>query len=255
MNRITTIIILPLLFLGICLSQINTESMRIGESIDGIKNEITINFSLEKADEEVVEFETKYRMDYTINKNLVSFLIVNYKNGYQKNNGEKNQIVNKGFTHLRITQNFIPQIYGELFFQIGFNDFLSIKQRKLAGTGVRIKGKEHIKSLKSFFGFGLMNEIEKYDEDFSILNLVRSTNYLTLDFQILKNIKFTNTSYYQVDISNKSDYRILYNSGLNIKLIKNLNFAMSINFRYDNEPQNNANKQYIQITNGITYHF
>ena len=250
MNRITKIVVLPFLFLGVCVSQINTESMRTGESIDGIKNEITINFSLEKADVEVVEFETKYRMDYTINKNLVSFLIVNYKNGYQKNNGEKNQIVKKGFTHLRITQNFIPQIYGELFFQIGFNDFLSIKERKLAGFGVRIK--EHIKSLKSFFGFGLMNEIEKYD---SILNLVRSTNYLTLDFQILKDIKFTNTTYYQVDISNKSDYRILYNSGFNIKLIKNLNFEMSINFRYDNESQNNANKQYVQITNGITYQF
>ena len=249
-------IIITIIFSGFCFSQINTESMRNEKLIEGIQNKISLNFSLEKADVEIVEFETKYRMDYNINKNLVSFLILNYKNGYQKNNDETNQITNKGFTHLRLTQNIIPQIYGELFFQIGFNDFLSIKNRKLGGGGIRIKGKEQIKSLNSFIGIGLMNEIEKYDDDDnSVFKLIRLTNYLTLDFQILKNILFTNTAYYQVDISNINDFRILYNSGLNIQLIKNLNFSMNINFRYDNEPVNNTNKQYIQITNGITYHF
>ncbi|MBC8197963.1 MAG: DUF481 domain-containing protein [Candidatus Marinimicrobia bacterium] len=230
--------------------------MRNESLIDGIQNKITINFTLEKADIEVVEFETKYRMDYAVNQNLTSFFIVNYKNGYQKSNEKINQIVNKGFTHLRLTQKLIPQIYGELFFQIGFNDFLSIKERKIAGGGIRIKGKEKIKALKSFLGSGLMNEIEKYDDDEnSNFNLIRSTNYLALDFQILENITFTNTVYYQVDISNKNDYRILYNSGFNFKLIKNLHFSMAINNRYDNEPQHNINKQYVQISNGITYHF
>lgn len=244
------------LFLGLGFSQINTESMRNESLIDGIQNKITVNFTLEKADVEVVEFETKYRMDYAINQNLVSFFIVNYKNGYQKNNNITNQIVNKGFTHLRLTQKLIPKIYGELFLQIGFNDFLSIKERKLSGVGIRIKGKEKFKSLKSFLGSGLMNEIEKYDNyENSIFYLIRSTNYLTLDFQILENIIFTNTAYYQVDISNINDYRILYNSGLNIKLIKNLHFSMTINYRYDSEPHKNINKQYVQISNGISYQF
>jgi len=248
--------ILFIIFLGLCFSQINTESMRNESLIDGIQNKITVNFTLEKADVEVVEFETKYRLDYAVNQNLTSFFIVNYKNGYLKSNEKINQIVNKGFTHLRLTQILIPQIYGELFFQIGFNDFLSIKERKITGGGIRIKGKEKIKALKSFLGSGLMNEIEKYDDDEnSNFNLIRSTNYLTLDFQILENITFTNTAYYQVDISNKNDYRILYNSGLNFKLIKNLHFSMVINYRYDNEPQHNINKQYVQISNGITYHF
>ena len=88
-----------------------------------------------------------------------------------------------------------------------------------------------------------------------IRNLIRSTNYLTLDFLILKNILFSNTAYYQVDISNKNDFRILYNSGLNIDLNKNLNFSMGINFRYDNDHHDDKNKQYIQIINGISYKF
>ncbi len=68
-------------------------------------------------------------------------------------------------------------------------------------------------------------------------------------------ILFSFTSYYQPDVRQFSDYRILVQSGFSVKLAKNLSLTTSLEYRFDSEPMTDIEKYDVGITNGITARF
>ena len=72
-------------------SQINTEAMRNSQDEYGFTNAFGFDLGFEKSNEEVVEIAGKYRLDYVSRDGLHSFLVLNYENGYEK----ENDITNK----------------------------------------------------------------------------------------------------------------------------------------------------------------
>ena len=194
-------------------------------------------------------------MDYLGKNGLQSFLVLNYENGYEKEDGIKNSIVNKGFGHLRLTKNISNDLYFELFSQYGFNDFLLMKERTLFGSGLRYKMLNK-KILSGYVGLGIMQEDEAYSLDsIDNMSLLRSTNYFSWKIQFSENNSITNTAYLQLDIKNSSDRRILYEGELSIALNSKLAFTLSLNFRHDSEPHGGLGKTYTQIKNGLEYNF
>tara|TARA_B000000475_G_scaffold39340_1_gene29149 strand:- start:6214 stop:6969 length:756 start_codon:yes stop_codon:yes gene_type:complete len=242
-------------FSSIALCQVNTEVMRGKNNDDGFANTIGIDFGFEKSKEEVLEIAGKYRLDYLGKNGLQSFLVLNYENGYEKEDGIKNSIVNKGFGHLRLTKNISNDLYFELFSQYGFNDFLLMKERTLFGSGLRYKMLNK-KILSGYVGLGIMQEDEAYSLDsIDNMSLLRSTNYFSWKIQFSENNSITNTAYLQLDIKNSSDRRILYEGELSIALNSKLAFTLSLNFRHDSEPHGGLGKTYTQIKNGLEYNF
>ena len=242
-------------FSSIALCQVNTEVMRGKNNDDGFANTIGIDFGFEKSKEEVLEIAGKYRLDYLGKNGLQSFLVLSYENGYEKEDGIKNSIVNKGFGHLRLTKNISNDLYFELFSQYGFNDFLLMKERTLFGSGLRYKMLNK-KILSGYVGLGIMQEDEAYSLDsIDNMSLLRSTNYFSWKIQFSENNSITNTAYLQLDIKNSSDRRILYEGELSIALNSKLAFTLSLNFRHDSEPHGGLGKTYTQIKNGLEYNF
>ncbi len=242
--------------MGILLAQINTEAMRSENVTDKFINKVNVDFGIEKADAEVIELAAAYRLDYFNPTGLHVFLILNYENGYEQEKGlDKNQVVNKGFGHLRMTKMVSSKLFFEVFTQFGFNDFLLMKDRKLAGSGLRYKMVSNDR-MNTFLGIGLMQENEIYD----IVNepekkLLRSTNYLSWNINIAKNTQLYNTVYYQFSFSDINDYRLLYDGSINFSVNENLSFFIELNYRYDNDPHGNMGKSYIQLNNGIEFTF
>ena len=242
--------------MGILLAQINTEAMRSENVTDEFINKVNVDFGIEKADAEVIELAAAYRLDYFNPTGLHVFLILNYENGYEQKKGlEKNQVVNKGFGHLRMTKMISSKLFFEVFTQFGFNDFLLMKDRKLAGSGLRYKMVSNDR-MNTFLGIGLMQENEIYD----IVNepekkLLRSTNYLSWNINIAKNTQLYNTVYYQFSFSDINDYRLLYDGSINFSVNEKLSFVIELNYRYDNDPHGNMGKSYIQLNNGIEFTF
>ena len=242
--------------MGMLLAQINTEAMRSENVTDGFINKVNVDFGIEKADAEVIELAAAYRVDYYNPTGLHIFLILNYENGYEQEKGlEKNQVVNKGFGHLRMTKMISSKLFFEVFTQFGFNDFLLMKDRKLAGGGLRYKMVSNDR-MNTFLGIGLMQENEIYD----IVNepekkLLRSTNYLRWNIIIAENTKLYNTVYYQFSSSDINDYRLLYDGSIDFSVNENLSFFIELNYRYDNDPHGNMGKSYIQLNNGIEFTF
>ena len=248
--------IIILLFMGMLLAQINTEAMRSENVTDGFINKVNVDFGIEKADAEVIELAAAYRVDYFNPTGLHIFFILNYENGYEQKKGlDKNQVVNKGFGHLRMTKMISSELFFEIFTQFGFNDFLLMKDRKLAGSGLRYKMVSNDR-MNTFLGIGLMQENEIYD----MVNepekkLLRSTNYLRWNINIAENTELYNTVYYQVSSSDINDYRLLYDGSIDFSVNENLSFFIELNYRYDNDPHGNMGKSYIQLNNGIEFTF
>tara|TARA_Y100000739_G_C20572840_1_gene448643 strand:- start:797 stop:1555 length:759 start_codon:yes stop_codon:yes gene_type:complete len=243
------------LMCGFVFCQVNTEAMRNNKDEDGIINSIGFDFGFEKSNQELVEITGQYRLDYISENGISSFFIINYDNGYEKEKDQKNSIVNKGFSHFRLTKNLSNTLSLEIFSQYGFNDFLLMKERTLFGLGMRynlIDQKKH----KGILGAGLMKEDEKYlldlNEDKSLL---RSTNYFIWQVKFSENASLQNTAYFQFDLSRSSDSRLLYDGDLNIALNDKLSFIFALNYRYDSEPHGDLGKSYIQLKNGIEFIF
>ena len=242
--------------MGMLLAQINTEAMRSENVTDGFINKVNVDFGIEKADAEVIELAAAYRVDYFNPTGLHIFFILNYENGYEQEKGlEKNQVVNKGFGHLRMTKMISSKLFFEVFTQFGFNDFLLMKDRKLAGSGLRYKMVSNDR-MNTFLGIGLMQENEIYD----IVNepekkLLRSTNYLRWNINIAKNTELYNTVYYQFSSSDINDYRLLYDGSIDFSVNENLSFFIELNYRYDNDSHGDMGKSYIQLNNGIEFTF
>lgn len=242
--------------MGMLLAQINTEAIRSENVTDEFINKVNVDFGIEKADAKVIELAAAYRLDYFNPTGLHVFLILNYENGYEQKKGlEKNQVVNKGFGHLRMTKMISSKLFFEVFTQFGFNDFLLMKDRKLAGSGLRYKMVSNDR-MNAFLGIGLMQENEIYD----IVNepekkLLRSTNYLRWNINIAENTQLYNTVYYQFSFSDINDYRLLYDGSINFSVNENLSFFIELNYRYDNDPHGNMGKSYIQLNNGIEFTF
>jgi hypothetical protein len=147
------------------------------------------------------------------------------------------------------------KLFFEVFTQFGFNDFLLMKDRKLAGSGLRYKMVSNDR-MNTFLGIGLMQENEIYD----IVNepekkLLRSTNYLSWNINIAKNAQLYNTVYYQFSFSDINDYRLLYDGSINFSVNESLSFVIELNYRYDNDPHGVMGKSYIQLNNGIEFTF
>ena len=242
--------------MGVLLAQINTEAMRSKNVTDGFINKVNVDFGIEKADAEVIELAASYRVDYFNPTGLHVFFILNYENGYEQEKGlEKNQVVNKGFGHLRMTKMISSKLFLEVFTQFGFNDFLLMKNRKLAGSGLRYKMVSNDR-MNTFLGIGLMQENEIYD----IVNepekkLLRSTNYLRWNINIAENTELYNTVYYQFSSSDINDYRLLYDGSIDLSVNENLSFFIELNYRYDNDSHGDMGKSYIQLNNGIEFTF
>ena len=242
--------------MGMLLAQINTEAMRSENVTDGFINKVNVDFGIEKADSEVIELAAAYRVDYFNPTGLHIFFILNYENGYEQKKGlDKNQVVNKGFGHLRMTKMISSKLFFEVFTQFGFNDFLLMKDRKLAGSGLRYKMVSNDR-MNTFLGIGLMQENEIYD----MVNepekkLLRSTNYLRWNINIAENTELYNTVYYQFSSSDINDYRLLYDGSIDFSVNENLSFFIELNYRYDNDPHGNMGKSYVQLNNGIEFTF
>ena len=248
--------IIIILIIGSLHAQINTEAMRSENVNDGFINKVNVDFGIEKADAEVIELAATYRVDYFNPTGLHFFSILNYENGYEQEKGlEKNQVVNKGFGHLRMTKMISSKLFFEVFTQFGFNDFLLMKDRKLAGSGLRYKMVSNDR-MNTFLGIGLMQENEIYD----IVNepekkLLRSTNYLRWNINIAENTELYNTVYYQFSSSDINDYRLLYDGSIDFSVNENLSFFIELNYRYDNDSHGDMGKSYIQLNNGIEFTF
>jgi hypothetical protein len=238
---------------GVLYGQVNTEAMRKTDLEPGIQGKVSLSFGYMSGNTEVLTLKTGFRADYMA-RPYHTFLVTNYQRGTE----DKELFINKGFVHARGIRALSRRWRVEMFLQKEFNDFIDLEDRNLAGGGFRwaplLRGAAFTSNpeVNIYVGVGAMWEREVLgvggDEE---TDIIRSTNYLSGNWQIDDRVGCFVTGYYQVDVEEFSDYRILADGGISFAVSKILTFSMDVYFRYDHDPPTDIEKHDLEISNGF----
>ena len=242
-----------LIFGKLSYAQVNIEALRKNIDSDWSGN-LTTDVSYNAGNTEFLKIKTGARIDYSKSK-YNGFLIGDYQRGLQA----KRVFLNKGFLHLRLMRKLNDRHGVEVFAQKAFNDFTDLNNRELIGGGVRLGYfrndtlENHPEKLRLFLGVGLMYEHESLGNGTTAnkTNLLRSTNYLSLRWQIDSRVSVSSIVYYQVALKRISDFRILSEGSLEFNITRIVVFRTSLNLSFDNEPPSSVEKYDLELTNGF----
>ncbi|MBN2012004.1 DUF481 domain-containing protein [candidate division KSB1 bacterium] len=232
-------------------AQVNTEAMRNTALKGGFAYALSFNQQFARGNSDYSIYKSSGRIDF-LHKKYHTFLIGNFKWGKQQDT----KFINKGFVHGRIVFQVKDWLAPESFAQIEYDDFIRLKRRQLIGAGLRWKVWGQKKDAGWHMGTGFMRELEEYTvATEGTKALFRSTNYISGKLKLNEVAEWNLIVYYQVDVGHISDFRILVDSGLTIKLWKAVSLTINFESRDDNEPLPDVKKQDMLLTNGLQIKF
>lgn len=140
---------------------------------------------------------------------------------------------NRGQAHLRSTFQYHKSTAYEVFIQSEFDEFKDLNARHLAGANVRFRllnDDRHI----FYLGTGAFYEIE----DFSLVEDqegFRGNIYVSYSYKITELVSAAATTYYQPKLEDLEEYRVRFQSGLDIFVSKTLVFDVDFNLVHDTD--------------------
>lgn len=253
--KLFTIIFINCFNFYVLSAQVDTESLRKVDMKEGINQNLLTNIGLRKGNTEFFALSITYRLD-TLSKKFHAYGVGNLS--YQDNS--KGVFQRSGFIHLRFIDFWTEHFSKEYYVQKQFDYFQRLKDRNLIGGSIRFSFNIFDSTQKIFHiysGTGIMyeNELLNISDNYST-NLIRSSSYLNISWIPSSNFNLSTVIYYQWDIFNSDDYRILNISSMNIKINKFLTFVFQFNYRFDNQPPISTLKKYdLDFRNGIKFEF
>ena len=250
------VLIVAVLAMGLARGQVNTEAMRRSERPPGWYAALAADLGYVAGNSSLLKFKTNARLDHLTNLGH-TFVVGQLQQGRK----DDQVFINKGFLHLRGVRRLRATLAMEGFVQQEFNEFINLGSRSLLGGGIRWERGRAGDSTGAFWkinlGMGAMWEREEQTgQDAGVIQLLRSTNYLVLRWSPDKRLAMFSTTYFQVDLGNFSDYRILWDGGLQVALSRRLAFNVKVDLRYDSDPPSDVEQPYdMELTNGISYSF
>lgn len=228
---------------------VNVESRRMRTDTTGWIGSAEGSFQFSKAVDEIYDLGALLHMQYKGKKDLWLFL-----NEARIIKGAGKQFINAGFAHIRYNRKITADLLRwEVFTQYQYNKALEVGQRVLAGTGPRIKMIE-TDIFRAYAASLYMFEYQESVDKTIIERNHRTSSYIsvTLEFE---RFELRNTTYYQPNMKELKDYRILSQTDLLIKLADNLKFKTGFNFRYDSRPFPGVPETTYFLSNGILFEF
>ena len=128
--------------------------------------------------------------------------------------------------------------------------------RTLIGGGYRFRLFEKGDSYQGRLGLGVFYSREEINDTGNTVDEVNRLNsYFTFLYKIKEGLNFLTTSYYQPDVDQFSDYRLLEQLSLEFNLAKGLLYFVTIDISYDSDPVVGLEKNDTSYKSGIKYRF
>ena len=238
--------------------QVNIETLRRLDSKPGWYNDLTLSLTYQSGNTDLLRFKSSLRSDYWFDK-YHTFGIATLQQGKQ---GGK-LYTDKGFIHLRGARSIIEHLGVEMFLQKQFNESILLRDRNLAGGGMRIsvlkqRADKKNTGLNLYLGIGGMWENETINDKGHgevKTSIIRSTNYISAAWRIDKRFTIVITGYYQPYTQHFSDFRILSESRFEFHVTKTVSINTRLNIRYDSEPPTDVDTHDLEVVNGLSYKF
>ena len=143
--------------------------------------------------------------------------------------------------HIRYNYELTPALWLEVFTQYEYNQFLLLDRRFIGGLGLRLALTQGQKG-GVYLGTSAMVEEERLNpemidpsEQTQRLNW-RSSTYLSATYLPKDGITWTTAVYLQPRFDAFSDYRLVTETGLSLKLSKRFAFTFDARYRRDSAP-------------------
>ncbi|MFN4082857.1 MAG: DUF481 domain-containing protein [Bacteroidia bacterium] len=226
---------------------INIESKRYDRLDSGWHGSSEFNLSYIQNQNKILSTGTK--QDIMFIEGINTYLFINDLNFIRVN--EKN-LDYSTYQHLRYKRTIKPWLHGEAFGQTQFNQQLGLNFRGLLGAGPRIRLVQN-DSIKVFVGPMWMYEyeVERPNKRQVVTNRLSLYISALLIKKDLLNINLL--GYYQPDVANPKDFRILTELRFDFRITKYLSFRFAGSQTYDSDPPPGIPNNFLNIRNGIVY--
>lgn len=149
--------------------------------------------------------------------------------------------IGQSFAHARWTSMWLRMLGSEVFAQHQFNEFQRLQARVLGGVGARVEP-IHYQSIRVSAGSGYMLEYERIapdaagDDDPETL-AHRWTNFVTANALLFEDrLLVQNTVYFQPRFDALSDFRVLEQFELAVRITKVLSIGTALSVSHDSAP-------------------
>lgn len=233
--------------------QINTERYR-QDADSGISGAIDLDGLAQTGNTDFQLLSLGVRLNYN-RINSYSFFV--FTGGYGWNDGK--QFSNELISHLRNVEGLTDFLQFEAFLQFDYNKRRKLLARELIGAGLRYKILTS-DDFKIRLGTSYFYENEEYDlPQVSVhgrkVNVHRFSTYSTFEFNINENIRFSSATYFQPDIQDLKDYRLISENTFSSLISRDFDFKVKFNIRYDSRPPDGIKETDTITKVGITFKF
>lgn len=184
------------------------------------------------------------------------FLQIQY--AYGSSGGQAD--TDRAFAHLRHRTELNAGWSIEGFAQVGKDAFARLKQRTLAGGGLRRILFEKGKVSAGYLGLGAFHEQEVLSEQLGTSDPMyerrwRANSYLVLKQQFNEQVRVYNTLYYQPDVADTVDFRLLEQASVLVQMGQNLDLKLSLEISYDSRPPQMVQQRDVVYSTGLEFSF
>lgn len=246
--KILKISLMILIISTIASSQVNTERKRLGLEKSGFSGNINLTYSVTMGNSELIELGLAPNLVWRGGRNQVFML-----NDLALVTSDDEDIISKGFSHLRYNLDMHQHVVYELFTQAQFDKSQDLEDRYLAGTGLRILYLNNERKLLAS-GVAGMYEFEELSTG-ERTEIFRGSFYLSTRISLNDKLQLRNTVYFQPEFGDLDDYRILDEGELSILISESISFVSHIKYRYDSKPPFDIKDYDLSIKNGLKFEF
>ncbi len=234
---------------------VNIESMRSVDEAPGFHTQASLNINGKNGNSQKSNLETGllFRWNHEASRQL---LVMTYEYGETSDIKD----TQNSFAHARHIQDINKLLAWEVFLQMESDEFKRLSLRALVGAGIRINLAVAADSYQSWLGLGVFRSKEELDEQVGVVDdlteyATRANIYHGFKFPINDRSRIFNTLYYQPQIGDAQDYRLLEQLGLLFDITDTLSFKVSLDIKRDNEPPISVKKTDTSYNTGIEYRF
>ncbi|PWN08234.1 DUF481 domain-containing protein [Rhodohalobacter mucosus] len=252
MHRISVLI--PILFLAITFPAtaqvLNVEQVRADSDTTGWVGELGFDLSLNKFNDRVLKTGGEANASYF--SHLHQYILLTQLDIVTV---DGNPLVSDGYSHLRATLLRKKPLSPELFTQYQYNNNLDLKNRALAGAGVRynfLNGE----SISGSFSTGLMAEYEEWelsDTETVENTFLKSTSNLVIRGQLNPQASLTLIGYYQARPDRFFEPRVTSENRLTLRISERLSFRVNFTLMYDTDPVIDVPNLTYELKNGLVF--
>ncbi len=257
MKKISLLLILLSCLWGALEAQaiVNIENMRTIKPVEGWSGQAELSFGGSSGNTDKTSGTTGARLQW-VKKAITNFAILRY--AYGESAGKRD--TNTSFFHARHIHQRTSWRADEYYLQGETNEFSRLSFRGLIGLGQRFTLSEVPKRHAVYFNLGAFYVVEKLDDQFGVTDdgttrFWRLSTALSYKLQMNEQVHFLSTTYYQPRFDRGTDYRILEEATLAVKMSERFLLKLSLDIVHDSKPPQSVQKTDVVYSTGLEYYF